>query len=99
MIGGLVDLDVDLADGPAVVTVRILSLPTRQTMTDPADPGEWELRAVWTDCRYCQGRKAVSGIACSWCGATGVEPKGVTSNDLVRIDRAVAEWLADKVRP
>lgn len=28
----LIDLDVDLADGPAVVTVRILSMPTREHM-------------------------------------------------------------------
>ena len=82
----LVDLDVELSEGPAVVTIRITSWPTRPRWGyaggDPGDPGEWDVIG-------CEVQRAP--------GSTYLEPPGeLSAADLEAIERVACEWLADQ---
>ena len=76
----MIDIDVSLPDGDAVVTVRITAWPTRATWGysggDPASPGEWDIGMVTL---HYDGGSIERSSRC-------------TERDI--IDAAVAEWLA-----
>lgn len=98
-----IDLDVSLADGDAVVTVRITAWPTRPRWSewdggDPGDPGEWEVVEAVVPCERCDGLGVVPGD--DWCKTCDGEGERdvrhlLTDDDQRRIDAAVQERMAD----
>lgn len=78
----LIDLAVSLADGDATVTVRITAWPTRHRWGWDGDPGS---PGEWE-----------IGMAVSATDGGRYAPVRLTDDDRERIDRAVAEWLAEE---